>query len=437
MSSPEGIPIEDLYSKKGKEVVTRGWIHHFRKMGKAIFIVLRESGNYIQCIAKPQNMDEENYHIAAKLTRETVVHIRGEVKEDKRAPYGGVELVIKEVKVVCGIAPTELEEEIRPDSGPEVLLDKRHLTLRGMKTGRIMQLKSIAANSLRSFFLSRDFYEMFPPTLVQTQVEGGSTLFHLKYFGQDAYLTQSSQLYLETVIPALSNVFCIMPSYRAEKSVTRRHLTEYIHLEAEMAFFGFNDLLELLEDMMITLSKDCIKIDFVKEENPDFSVPKKPFRRVTYAEAIGLLQSHGIKDKVGNEFIHGTEITMRAEMDLLDIVDEPIFLTEFPLGHKPFYMKINQNNPEVTNSADLLLPGIGEIIGASQREDNYDILMQKINEEGLDPTPYYWYTDLRKYGSVPHSGFGLGLERTLQWILNLYHIRDACLYPRRPNRITP
>lgn len=419
-----------------KEITIRGWLHHVRRQGKLIFFVVRDPSGLVQAVAKQSGVGKEEFEKITQLTRETAVIAKGLVKEDNRAPYQNIELGLSEINYVCSIASPDLEMEIRPDSGPQVLLDKRHIQLRGEKAADIIRFRDLITRNLRAFFYKRDFTEVTPSTIVQTQVEGGSTLFSFKYFEQEAFLTQSSQLYLETVLPSLGNVFCILPSFRAEKSRTRRHLTEYTHIEAEMPWFEFDDLLQFEEDMIISVFKgDQIK-SYISKHNPEFKIPEKPFERISYEKAIELLCEHDIKGESGKFLEYGEDITEAPERELVDKIGRPAFLTHFPIGMKPFYMKIS-DNPEFTNSADLLIPGVGEIIGGSQREDSFEILMKRIKEEGLDPAPYYWYTDQRKYGSVPHSGFGLGLERLVQGILGLDHIREACLYPRLINRATP
>ncbi len=428
--------IKSLSDKIGKEVSIRGWLHHVRRQGKLTFLVIRDTTGYIQSVIKPAS-GQVATSVASKLTRETAVTAKGIVKEDKRAPYNGLELQINNISPVIDYASPELEHEIRPDSGPQVLLNKRHLVLRGEQASNIMRFRDIMTRSFRKFFFLRDFVEVTPSTIVQTQVEGGSTLFSFKYFEEEAYLTQSSQLYLETVLPSLGNVFCVLPSFRAEKSRTRRHLTEYTHIEAEMPWFDFEDLLEFMEDMMIHVYSRAAESPIVTKFDQEVTVPEKPFERVSYEKAIDLLREYNIKGESGNFLEYGEDLTEGPERMLVDTIGKPTFLTHFPDGMKPFYMKLNESNPEVMNAADLLLPNVGEIIGGSQREDDYDLLLNRMKEEGLDPTPYYWYLDQRKYGTVPHSGFGLGLERFIQAVLNLDHIREACLYPRLINRATP
>jgi asparaginyl-tRNA synthetase len=428
--------IKSLSDKIGEEVSIRGWLHHVRRQGKLTFLVIRDATGYIQSVVKPAS-GEAATSVASKLTRETAVTATGVVKEDKRAPYNGLELQINNIFPVIDYASPELEYEIRPDSGPQVLLNKRHLVLRGEQASNIMRFRDTVTRSFRKFFFLRDFVEVTPSTIVQTQVEGGSTLFGFKYFEQDAYLTQSSQLYLETVLPSLGNVFCVLPSFRAEKSRTRRHLTEYTHIEAEMPWFEFEDLLEFLEDMMIHVYKRAEESTIVPKFDQKVIIPDKPFERVSYEKAIDLLREYGIKGESGTFLEFGEDLTEGPERMLVDAIGKPTFLTHFPVGMKPFYMKLNESNSEVMNAADLLIPNVGEIVGGSQREDDYELLLNRMKEEGLDPAPYYWYLDQRKYGTVPHSGFGLGLERFIQAVLNLDHIREACLYPRLINRATP
>ncbi|MHA2224976.1 MAG: asparagine--tRNA ligase [Candidatus Hodarchaeales archaeon] len=431
------VSVNNLRNCIGSKVLVRGWLHHVRHQGRLVFIVIRDHSGYVQAVAKQSQIGDSNFKIIERLTRETAVIVEGTVKEDKRAPYYGIELQITSVRIVISKASPELEFEIRPDSGPQIFLDKRHLVLRGEQASNIMRFRDKVTRSFREFFFGRDFIEVAPPTIVQTQVEGGSTLFSFKYFEHEAYLTQSSQLYLETVLPSLGNVFCILPSFRAEKSRTRRHLTEYTHIEAEMPWFDFEDLLDFMEDMIIHVYSKAKENQIDTQINSTIEIPAKPFKRVSYEHAIQLMREYEIKGESGKYLEYGEDITEGPERALVDKLNLPTFLTYFPVGMKPFYMKINQDDPDIMNAADLLIPNVGEIIGGSQREDDLEILLQRMKEEGLDPKPYYWYIDQRKYGTVPHSGFGLGLERLVQGLLNLDHIREACLYPRLINRATP
>ncbi|MFW9904362.1 MAG: asparagine--tRNA ligase [Candidatus Thorarchaeota archaeon] len=431
------ISIKNLQEKIDESVNVRGWLHHVRHQGRLIFLVIRDHSGFVQAVVKPKTIGETNFSVAERLTRETAVIAEGIVKEDNRAPYLGVELQLTAINPVINYASPELEHEIRPDSGPQVLLDKRHLVLRGEQASNVMRFRDLITRAFREFFFQREFVEVAPSTIVQTQVEGGSTLFAFKYFDHQAYLTQSSQLYLETVLPSLGNVFCILPSFRAEKSRTRRHLTEYTHIEAEMPWFEFEDLLDFMEDMIIHVYTRAKETSILEKFNPTLDIPSKPFERITYEQAIDLLREYGIKGESELFLEYGDDITEGPERALVDKIGSPTFLTHFPTGMKPFYMKLNPKNPEVMNAVDLLIPNVGEIIGGSQREDDLDTLLERMKDDGLDPKPYYWYIDQRKYGTVPHSGFGLGLERQIQGLLNLDHIKEACLYPRLINRATP
>ena len=277
--------------------------------------------------------------------------------------------------------------------------------------------------------------------MVQTQVEGGATLFEFNYYGEKAYLTQSSQLYLETCLASLGNVFCICPSFRAEKSLTRRHLSEYTHIEAELDFINFDDLLNHLEQAIcrvidITL-EDPIIAKYIKDLNPDFKPPSRPFRRMRYSDAIQWLIEHEIPNEDGEPHKFGDDIAEAAERKMTDIINVPIFLTHLPAEIKAFYMKKDKHDKSLTESVDLLMPGVGEIVGGSMRIDDYEELMTAYKREGIDAKPYYWYTDQRRYGTSPHGGYGLGLERFLAWMCGRWTVRECTLYPRFAYRCTP
>ncbi len=286
--------------------------------------------------------------------------------------------------------------------------------------------------------------------MVQTQVEGGSTLFKFDYYGEEAYLTQSSQLYLETVLPSVGDCFCIAESFRAEKSLTRRHLSEFTHCEGELAFIDFEQLLQFIEDMIVSVVEqimgDPIIAQYVKELNPNFLIPTKPFKRMEYGDAIKWLKDNGVKKEIFDEnnvkigevdYEFGEDIPESPERRMTDTIGEPILLCRFPTNIKSFYMKRCADNLGLTESVDVLIPGVGEIVGGSMRMSDIDELLKGYEREGINPDPYYWFNDQRKYGTCEHGGFGLGVERFIAWILNRYSVREVCLYPRYMGRCQP
>lgn len=271
-------------------------------------------------------------------------------------------------------------------------------------------------------------------------MEGGSTLFKFNYFGEEAYLTQSSQLYLETCIPALGNVYCIAQSYRAESSHTRRHLSEYTHIEGELPFITFDELLDALEDLVCDTAQRIIDSKYgqlVYDVNPDFKIPKRPFKRMDYTDALVYLKEHDIRKEDGTYFEFGDDIPEAPERKMTDMIGEPILLCRFPREMKSFYMQPTPEDENLTESVDLLLPNVGEIIGGSMRIHDESVLDEGFKREGISPENYYWYVDQRKYGTTPHGGYGLGLERYLMWVLQCNNIRETCLYPRTADRCKP
>ncbi|KAK0753158.1 hypothetical protein B0T18DRAFT_7639 [Schizothecium vesticola] len=434
-------------TKKGTRVKVYGRILNVRAQKNATFIDLKDGYGTLQCVLPAGNLTKT--YDALLFAQETALVLHGEMKQvppAQKAPDNR-ELHVDYYKVL-GAAPSDLDaisNKVSRQSDPwnVEMLDNRHLVLRGENASAVMKLREAVELAFVDTYRDMDFHKVSPPAMVQTQVEGGSTLFKYDYYGEEAYLTQSSQLYLETVIQSLGNVYAIEKSFRAEKSLTRRHLSEFTHVEAEMDFIEFEDLLEHLEEIISRIVDrvlaDPRSAEYVKLLNPGFQKPTRPFMRMKYADAIDWLnqQEPPILNEEGNPHAFGDDIAEAAERRMTDIINRPIFLTHFPVEIKAFYMKKDPNDLRVTESVDVLMPGVGEIVGGSMRMEGYEELIEAYKKNGIGHEPYYWYTDLRKFGTSPHGGYGLGLERFLAWIANRHTVREACLYPRFMGRCKP
>ncbi|KAL4874141.1 hypothetical protein BDV12DRAFT_159175 [Aspergillus spectabilis] len=426
----------------GTRVRVLGRIHRLRTQKGMIFLTLSDGYGYLQCVLTG---DLVKTYDALTLTLETSIALHGEMRAvpPKQHAPNDRELHV-DFYTVIGRAAGDKEAittRVAHDSDPQTLYNNRHLVLRGETASSVMKVRAATLKAFRQTFEELRMTEVTPPAMVQTQVEGGSTLFKFDYYGEDAYLTQSSQLYLETCIPSLGDVFCVCPSFRAEKSLTRRHLSEYTHIESELDFIEFTDLLDHLEAVICRVLEivlaDPVAKPIIDHLNPEFQTPSRPFLRMKYSDAIDWLREHEIPNEEGKPHEFGDDIAEAAERKMTDIINRPIFLTHFPAEIKAFYMKKDPEDRRVTESVDVLMPGVGEIVGGSMRMDDWDELMAAYKHEGMDPSPYYWYTDQRKYGTSPHGGYGLGLERFLAWLCARYTVRDCSLYPRFTNRCTP
>ncbi|KAK3616366.1 hypothetical protein LTR56_016459 [Elasticomyces elasticus] len=427
---------------RGTRVQVFGRVHRERKQAQVLFVTLCDGGGYLQCVLTGQLTKTFD---ALTLTRESSIMLKGEMWE---VPLNAHASDNRELHVdyfeVIGKAPggdDAITYKVQAKGDPQTLLDQRHLVLRGETAAAVMFVQDAVEHAFNVKYHELGYVKVSPPALVQTQVEGGSTLFDVPYYAEKAYLTQSSQLYLETAIPFAGNVYCIEKSFRAEKSLTRRHLSEYTHIEAELDFITFDDLLNHLEDMIcsvlsITLSIPRIAAK-IQDLNKDFQMPERPFTPMRYSEAIDWLREHGIGKEEGEPYTFGDNIAEAAERKLTDIIDRPIFLTHFPHEIKSFYMPKEKADPRVTESMDCLMPSVGEIMGGSMRIDNYEELMDAYKRHEMPPEPYYWYTDQRRYGTSPYGGYGFGLERFLAWLCKQHSVRDTCLYPRYMGRCRP
>ena len=442
LSMAKTIKIRQGFQHRGSRVKVQGWVDRIRFQGKnLLFVIVRDGTGYLQCVLN--DLLCWTYD-ALTLTRESTIAVYGTIQNvpDQKVAPGGHELLADYWNIIHK-APggdESVDNLINMSSNPDILLDQRHLVLRRERVASILKLRSVVSMAFRQHFFENGYFELTPPCLVQTQVEGGSTLFKLDYYGQDAYLTQSSQLYLESCIPALGDVFCMQESFRAEKSRTRRHLSEYTHLEAECPFITFDDLLDRIESLICDVVDYMLNSSYaelLRELNPNIRPPKRPFRRMEYTQAIEYLGEHSICKPDGTFYEFGDDIPEAPERKMTDQINEPIFLCKFPASIKSFYMQKCADDPRLTESVDLLMPGVGEIVGGSMRIWDLEELLAAYKRENISPEPYYWFTDQRKYGSCPHGGYGLGVERFLTWLLNQEHIREVCLYPRFVERCRP
>ncbi|MBG9979851.1 asparagine--tRNA ligase [Facklamia sp. DSM 111018] len=418
-----------------QEVIVKAWITNKRSSGKIAFLQLRDGQVYFQGIVLKNEVGEEVFELVKTLGQESSVELQGIVQADDRSNLG-YELLIKSIKIIG----ESHEYPITPkEHGTDFLMDHRHLWLRSSKQHAIMQVRNEIIRATYQFFNDRSFIKIDPPILTGSAPEGTTELFHTKYFDEDAYLSQSGQLYMEAAAMAFGNVFSFGPTFRAEKSKTRRHLIEFWMMEPEMAYTDHEASLKVQEEYVAFLVRSVIDNCRLALETLERDINQLekycqlPYPRIEYTDAVKLLQDNGFDDIEWGEDFGSPHETFIANQN-----DQPVFIINWPKSIKPFYMKINPDNPETVLCADMIAPeGYGEIIGGSQRIDDYQTLAENIHKYGLDPEVYAWYLDLRQYGSVPHSGFGLGLERAVAWIAGIEHIREASPFPRLLNRLYP
>ncbi len=423
-------PIQKIFTGQceGKNVALQGWVYRKRETKKTIFLVIRDGSGVIQCTVKRENPSWEE---ASKVTIESSVTLSGTVNRDKRAP-GGFEVAADSLKII-GLAEVF---PITRDKSKEFLRDVRHLWLRSRKMNTILKVRSEVLRFIHDFFKQQSFMEVSPPMFISSAVEGGATLFGLKYFDRNMYLTQSAQLHLEALIYSYEKVYCVAPSFRAEKSRTIRHLTEYWHVEAEEAFSTLDDLMRLEEGLVSyvcqRVAEKCKpELEFLGVDPSTLSQVKTPFPRITYDKAIEKLHSKGLKLPWGEDLGFEEEKTLGVEFE------KPFFIYAYPKKIRAFYVKAYRENPKLVMSVDLLVPHIGELATGGARVDDKKELMNNLEEFGLPKEDYNWYIDLRRYGTVPHTGFGIGVERLLAWMLNLESIMDTIPFPRTTRRAYP
>lgn len=428
------IYIKELKNYVGQEVTLNGWLYNKRSSGKLRFLILRDGTGYLQCVVFKNNVSEEVFEISDKLSQESSFSVTGMVRAEARA-QGGVELDVKELSVISAAHDYPITPK---EHGVEFLLDRRHLWLRSSRQVAIMRVRHRIIKAIRDFFDDRGFTLMDAPILTPSACEGTSTLFSTDYFDLGkAYLTQSGQLYAEAGALALGKVYTFGPTFRAEKSKTRRHLTEFWMVEPEVAFNDLNDDMDLAEEFLEyvvqTVLRDCEEeLKVLERDITKLQSVKRPLPRISYDEAVEILHKNGIEFEWGND-LGGTDETIISNQ-----FDRPVMVHRYPAEVKAFYMKRDPENPKVALAVDVLAPeGYGEIIGGSQREDNLDLLLERLHQHELREEDFDWYLDLRKFGSVPHAGFGLGVERTVGWICGLEHVRETIPFPRMIYRKTP
>jgi len=427
------VDINKLGDHVGEVVTLQGWVETTRGHGKVAFVVARDGTGTVQCVLVRDSVDGATWELYESLNQEALVSIKGKVKEDVRAP-GGYEIEIHDLELIATADDYPIQ---RKEHGVDFLLDHRHLWLRSAQQRAVLRVRAEVSQAINDFFYTKDFVRIDTPILTGAIGEHAGTLFKTDYFDDTAYLAQTGQLYVEAACPAFKKVYCFGPTFRAEKSKTRRHLTEFWMVEPEVAFADSDDNMRLQEDFVSYLVERALErcseeLQVLERETSKLESIRPPFPRISYTDALEVLK------KKGSNTEWGTDLGARDEAALMEDRDLPLFVYNYPKGAKAFYMKENPDDSNTVLCNDLLAPeGYGEIIGGSQREDDLNRLMARIREEDLPEQAYAWYLDLRRYGSFPHSGFGLGLERTVAWITGRHHIREMIPFPRLMNRLYP
>lgn len=428
------ITVKEAIKQGTGNVHLRGWCYRARGNNSLRFIVLRDSTNIIQCVVEKEKVSEQSWEDAQKIDVEASFELSGEIVEDKRAPTG-YEVKVKEIKLIG----ESIGWPIQKDQSTELLADLKHLWLRSRYMTSILKIRSTVFGAIHEYFRSKGFYEFQSPIFQATQAEGGSTLFSVNYFGKPVYLAQTWQLYAEPAIFSLEKIYCIAPSFRAEKSKTSRHLTEYWHAEMEVAWATFKDIQDYGEELIKhvvrkVLEKNQEELKLLNRDTKILeTVRDKPFIRMTYTDAIKEL-----KEKCNIDIEWGKDLRTIEEDELSKLHNQFLIITDYPKIVKAFYMKEDDNNPDVVHGCDFIAPECyGEIIGGSEREPDLEKIKKRLIEMGEDPEKYIFYLDTRKYGSVPHGGFGMGVERLISFICHLDNIKDAIPFPRTMLRVNP
>jgi asparaginyl-tRNA synthetase len=433
-SSATVTTVEHLSEFVGEQVTLRGWIHHKSSKGKLHFVQLRDGTGYVQCVLFQKNVPAELFEAVGGAGQESSLELTGEVSADERAP-GGYEIKVSAGRVLQAADGYPITPK---EHGTDFLLSQRHLWLRSKRQWAILRIRDAVITALRGFFDARGFLCLDTPMFTPAACEGTSTLFEVEYFDRSVYLTQSGQLYGEAGALAFGKIYTFGPTFRAEKSKTRRHLTEFWMLEPEVAFADLDDIMELAEDMLCHVVAEVLRrrrpeLEALGRDLTKLEAIQKPFPRITYDEAAKILA-----ESPDSEFVHGDDFGAPDETVLSRRYDRPVMVTHYPAAVKAFYMKRDPADESRALCVDVLgSEGVGEIIGGSQREDDLDKILERIREHELPMEAFEWYLDLRRYGSVPHSGYGLGLERCVGWIAGVEHIRECIPFPRTIQRAEP
>ena len=434
--------IAEIGKHEGQTVTLRGWLYNLRESGKLLFPQFRDGSGVIQGVVPKNAVTPEVFEAIKTLTQESSVIVEGKVRADKRAP-GGYELDVVNVQVVQRVSESDPYPITPKEHGTEFLMEHRHLWVRSQRQASILRVRAEIVKAVRDFFDERGFTLTDPPILTPAACEGTSTLFPVDYFDEQAYLTQSGQLYIEATAMALGKVYSFGPTFRAEKSKTRRHLTEFWMVEPEIAYGELDDLMDLAENLISFMVQRCVErrradLQAIGRDISKLEKIVPPFPRISYDDAVKNLQEGHAKGALEARFEWGGDLGSPDETYLSAQFDKPVMVHRYPAKVKAFYMEPDPQRPELALCVDVLAPeGYGEIIGGSQRMASHELLLQRIHEHGLPEEAFKWYLDLRKYGSVPHGGFGMGIERAVAWICGLEHVRETIPFARMLNRLYP
>jgi asparaginyl-tRNA synthetase len=440
--SPTITTIAEIGKHEGQPVTIRGWLYNLRESGKLLFPIFRDGSGQIQGVVQKNAVSPETFDALKGLTQESSVIVEGKVRADKRAP-GGYELDVSNVQVLQKVSESDPYPIAPKEHGVDFLMEHRHLWIRSPRQAAILRVRAEIIKAARDFFDDRGFTLTDPPILTPAACEGTTTLFPVDYFDEQAYLTQSGQLYIEATAMALGKVYSFGPTFRAEKSKTRRHLTEFWMVEPEVAYATLDDVMELSEGLITFIVKRCLEkrsadLQTIGRDISKLEKIDKPFPRITYDEAVERLQEGFAKGALENRFEWGGDLGSPDETYLSAQFERPLMIHRYPAKVKAFYMEPDPQRPDLALCVDVLAPeGYGEIIGGSQRMASHELLLQRIHEHGLPEEAFKWYLDLRKFGSVPHGGFGMGIERAVAWICGLEHVRETIPFPRTLHRLYP